>query len=1668
MLLKIERKNLICKSVIARFHKIKTSMNSDIVDKERLNKIRSENFAIEGARQAMFGRYNLAVVILNTVDPKYFERFFQSFIQLQAPPMIMNNRNFPNPVKFRWACHCIASLYNIPNQVDIFLLVQPRFIKFNTLRVRKLREYLQSPTIMQNTQTKILCAKTYIEFINEEKQLSLWLLPHLQVIFQSINLQELFSIFHFKMFYLFDDCNQLNESELQKLDYEYINDDPYKELFMIPQIYTNPKVVNIIERKVFDKYRYPIPTNFAGSNMYVSLINTSFTTNIHFIDLVRQHINHFYAQGDYPNFWKFTGTFGSLQPWLFVSVFRDQYPILPFYFECPKFKFENISSEFITRLYNDRQLFQVVRQLTGTNKSYLEFVDHSLPYLLFYSFGVNLSIYYEPIEKFKNTQLYIISDKDKVIDYDFCYSYFTLTRILDNFTSYKYEEEFPFIQNCESFINSIKSRETKNALNCDLLSLIFIKNKQGEFACPFDVAVSIIKVLLETNDNPQFQRYIKSCYKRFNLVYCLNLSPDLSSVISPNKYQLLNALIDNDLDIARYLADLSPENEEIYERFNAIRNYNSSQPFNLENKSELTIKEIALALNDENALKYALSKYEDEKSLYEKRLNNDDKFISFDLYRIILHEINNLKSRQWPIYPIAEDLPLFKSFYEKLTSFIPISLSPHLGNCVKDILLFNPEEMIDNLLQSGKLEKAQELAITLNVDINSMILSGRYAQDIIELYTTKYLQVAYASFLSQKGPFKLRIDIPNESISKLVYKTDNEIENSLLELKRKNLFSHHNKTIQNLQLNFNSFQEEIEFYDKANQQGIDNSRMVKIAQQLLQSEIIDTELLINLGFRIPEKQFKATILQSIQPSNLSILKDILSSCLLSTNEIDFIINSTFEPFPIDQAFHNLIKSNQFHIAKEFYDFFGSVYDFDSILIEEVKLARENQKSSEIIFHYFPSIKEKVLELFPDMQSCQFDPLYKDIWISIPSDWESNLTPNEIVANHINEYGKVNQLMEKFHFLNIDSTILELIDDHIYNSNYLTNSDKIYQLAQSLNFFLPNIREKDHFIDQVFDRLSSIVSSIETSVDDEFIVELKLFQLAIIQLNNNEYISQKCSHSIQQLDCLCQFSSYQFYTKFQETIQFNEFQSIESGKRFADICLKYDQFDLLQKICQTWEINEFIYEDSRYLSMLKLGLYNDLDICDYGELTDQSKISERTKLSNEAIEILSKPLFYDSVLVQLFSTNFPPIEIMLNLLQKSPKSPSKRTKTMVGSLNRFSRKSTIQAESPASPISNPSRASVSFSIPEDTKYLYERIQDMISTRKSISKEQKSHLTLFLNQKCPPSKTITFNVINCELTNAISVIDSLSDKAEKARLFSDSLFSPAICFGDIERLRSAMKITPEYAKPYLNELLELTQKLKTLNLKLQVCQFLSIHDIAAETAIELFNEQCEKSQSLPLLDIAQIHILQEFSKRKTTPNKDEQISTEKLNDYLKQIDLQRKYCMFLFEKKLALSNFSAFRPNISKEPMTLLLFKEKCFDLALEFIMEYRISTNLIGERIADILASENDQSVINYVSNMETHLPESVFREIFYAMINRMIYLLTKYNLAMMIIQQAIKDPYFKCALMIQYNLLEDAIEIAFKNGYNDFVSMIANKAFLSLKRELVQKCCKYLDNLSSS
>ncbi|OHT11399.1 hypothetical protein TRFO_19124 [Tritrichomonas foetus] len=1652
-----------------------------------------QSWAIEGIRQIAFGELKKSKLFFTTENVKSNKKLFQALTQSQIPPIINKNKVIVSPAHFRWVVYCFASRFNVECQIDDFYVIQPRFLSYSSFKAQQIRSFLNYTDLNDDIQAKLDFALTYIDFIEEDKPLSIWIHPHIISIFESIDYLTLYQHLGYDMFLLYNENTNINKQEIKMLDFCYCKDKKFLDFLMIPLLYKKPKIMRIIEHSLINKYLYPLFQPFdKNESIELSFINTSLVTQQHFLDVYFSYLKKIYLRGNYEDFSTLSEFFDQFQPWIIIFILNTRYVILPSCFEEFSFPFENPCTDFLNRLYSDRILFQRIRQLTGTNKTLFEFLNHSLPYNLFYGMNMTLEPYYQPFEDLYSNKYYCISDLDMEIDHDFVHQYFTLSIIMECIGSNDNTTRNTQMQQCEWFINTIINDEKKLVIKQDILSLIFLK-KNNQYACSYDLAISFINLLLTIDNNSNFaSNYIIPGYKKMNLIRCLDSNLLLENVISPTKYKLLEALLFKDYDIAKYLSSISVENDDLYCTYNDVHNYSINQHFVPASHKLTAVKEISLSYdNQSNNISYVIPYCNDiiEIKVLQKR-HNQKIWIEFPQYPNVIKQLSDFDSNKWMNITFTENLPLLSTFCNTLNSFIPISLKSQLGDTVEDVLRLNPSKTIIKLLKSHLIEDANTIAEKKNQDLHEIIYSRNdYPIDIVMHYFNEYPQISYCQLISSN--FYLDECMPRV-LSRVLVKRQNIVDNEIIHFTRKKIIapriinqnkintanSYHRDFIETIYTSLNDLHEYLRYLDNISQNGTLEYELTEILRHALRISPLQVDFIADISYRMRKYVFKNIIFSQITCENICIFKKVLNDCLFDTTDIDFLIHIKriyeIDPFPIDLSFTILVDISQYALAKQMYEYFPKyANNFDNILIQKTKQLINDEGNIKDILISFPQIKNNVYAFLSHKQMRIYNSEYQDFLLVIPNDWDNNGSPNEILSREImyelnlkssETKDIIVNLLNSFSFVNCDKDIISYLDAYVCKNKYYTDFEKIYQLSCSLTSFESLFREKHILTEFVLGQIIFIVFKTENSLQNETIYEILLFRKCIYVLKRNK-ITEMYPNFLLKLEILSQILLRQYNTKYHDVICFHDFFSSRSGYLLADFCNKYDSIDLLNQIGIIWEIDISGYMENRVTYAYELSLFENNGInlpeVEMNLTSKPEQIYRRNLVTEKVVNILSKNLFYDPDIVQSLFYNFPPLEHILGVNVIPPKSgiKSSNTDTKISIFKNLTNVSASQMHTEPD------------STAPTMKYLYKRIKFIIKKRVEPNRIQLLYLYKFIETKASFEKQVKYYSENFELDNAISLIEKCPNNDKKAFLFENYLFKTCIEYDNIERLRNRMYNLPDYVVTYLSKLFFLTKNdPNALYLKLEIAQFLHLYDDAIETAIQLYNETFSNIQSLNLLDIAQVNIemiLNELKEKSSIHDnglysKYDIKSVSKYNDYLKKIDQQRKYCMFLLEKKIAGGpNLSVFKYSVNFEPMTVLLFKEKYFDLGLDFMTQYNISIETISEKVVDIIITYNEQSLIQYIRSLEDNCPNDIFRDIFYSMLNRITYVFLKSKVASKIIKESLQDSHFKCALMIQYYMIEEAAEIPFKIKDNEMIAMVANLASIHAKTSILNKCYKY-------
>ena len=171
------------------------------------------------------------------------------------------------------------------------------------------------------------------------------------------------------------------------------------------------------------------------------------------------------------------------------------------------------------------------------------------------------------------------------------------------------------------------------------------------------------------------------------------------------------------------------------------------------------------------------------------------------------------------------------------------------------------------------------------------------------------------------------------------------------------------------------------------------------------------------------------------------------------------------------------------------------------------------------------------------------------------------------------------------------------------------------------------------------------------------------------------------------------------------------------------------------------------------------------------------------------------------------------------------------------------------------------------------------------------------------------------------------------------------------------------------------------------------------------------------------------------------------------------------MFLLEKNIeGISNLSVFKGKSSIISMIVLMFKEKTFDLAIQFMKEYHINPKTIAEKVYDNMICENNEYKISYLKSLSNKCDEQTFLIMFHSIVNRLVWNFRDINTALFLIKNVLDNQYSQCKFYIQFGYLNEAIQIAISNEYTDLIPLIGCYCLSSMNHSIYAKCLKYLEN----
>jgi hypothetical protein len=315
-----------------------------------------------------------------------------------------------------------------------------------------------------------------------------------------------------------------------------------------------------------------------------------------------------------------------------------------------------------------------------------------------------------------------------------------------------------------------------------------------------------------------------------------------------------------------------------------------------------------------------------------------------------------------------------------------------------------------------------------------------------------------------------------------------------------------------------------------------------------------------------------------------------------------------------------------------------------------------------------------------------------------------------------------------------------------------------------------------------------------------------------------------------------------------------------------------------------------------------------------------------------------------------------------------------------------------------------------------------------------------LRAFFLDHAPVEVVINYLASSCDFRQAIDVLMGLPDAGTRRRVFRKQILEVAISNDQVLVLKDAMGTNDE-----------LFQALEPCGnyLQLHIAEYRKrYHDVCA-IALKLYRNNVKSPHASYFLRLAE-----EAIDNIEDPTEDER--QQKLG-----IGFQKKYIETPSAWNLAKLNILDSGPH--RISAVLVLFSVDEFEFACTVINTFQVDARYLGGRIETLSWPEPNKTV-EFVKRFQAAMTDvAIFKDVLYGMVMTLVYLRKQLNWVVYEILPALKDPEFKCKLLIQFGFLEEALPEA-QRACPRLVPLIGNLALMQDNTKLVERCMKWLES----
>ena len=1550
------------------------------------------------------GETEVAKFFFLTLDRPVAHRLLRSLFGCRVPQIFVPTKSLKGSVQYNWSIYCFLKWFDSMGSVELdWSSLVEREVVSNKVKPRF--SFLTAFADANKSQKvdPIKIAKSFLKVGKEFHAYCEFWRPDCDKVFRMVPFEKLFESFGFNAFDLY---SRVEMKDVAKITYKYTNAQDFEALFQVPDMWVNENGFVFIQNQIVMDNFYPNCVDYEVDKESRGLVETASVKHTHFVDLVRYLGHDLMFRDEVELSYGYAKVLGSeFAPWLFVCFVNGiEEKFEKFNAIVPEVLSQStgILKDALTRVLNDSKFLADIKRYTGQFLMGDDLATKSFPKVMSSFLPVNP----DPFRDFYQTPLLCVSDEDRHLDANFIWAAMalgSLIRVMDGA-----ENMDELLDQNTWFLEQIDEPNIRQSILTDVFSLLFLR-KGGKYVCQKQVAERILTTVLSLVETKELEDCARIGHLHLQVTQALISSTEtIADLLAPKQQQLLEALDRHDWKIAEYIASLKKSDQDFVSLYRSVYNFKEGSTKAV--RQDAAVEIAASFPQQPQIIGMALEQDNIRPEIKQFLLLRDKAVEPLKLVRTLKKQLSEevdmrltrMSAVKWPVPSFPKKKTRLKelpSFMSMLDRMITPLLGGKLAETVSDALMVQPRSVLQELLQNGQIQEATALANHLGKDLFDFILTDNsYPVSVLRHFTHHIPAVELASVFTSRQELREAYPAPNRVCERL--------------MALKIASSEEDKMINNAAINtVMSYPAKempnlsMELAYRVNQDMIDEVDVWTLIRKYIEEG--NADMVGELSFLVDKDEFSAMIMQRLSDDNIHLMLQICDRAAITaelSDHIDFL--TWIQPdvtalFPLADAFRSLILQQKYLKASKFAELMHDKIDCFKVLLECLETSQDKLE----ILGVCPEMKEALLAKL-GIRELDLDDAFTGY---IPPEWRTTGSPEEILDSHISEdLETVVVILHRFPEINCDGSFVES----------LGKLRLIPAIVSQGHMYLPVCRDTS-FVGGKLEKLFSELLSKAEIRDPES--EVEALQ-NIIRVNELMKRFGETSFT-KKLAVLASIIS-----KFPLTKYNVPYTLVDLGASLWRIAANIDLVDEFNAMTELWHMDNACIVQEEYL----LKCYQ---MCWYDVAMPIPRSDEFFK---QIMQSFSLCHFYEPGFVEAFTETFPPDESMLNC-EWTDSSNIRKAQSMM-EMPKDTDKCRIRRLSCENYIGR--------SEADERSHFYPRIKALArrSTQPAPSHSHMETLYKIFFEHAPKNLVIRYYSSHSDFKEAMNSLSSASDKKTKLQLFKADVMEVAIANNTFTKLKVGIKDQQDLFKAIL--------PVAGPTLRYDIELEFGMYRDACKSALDLYCNSRSTGNSLIYLDMAQQALERES---RQTP--------EDVN-LLTSISIQRLFNALVIDKHLdGYSGLHLFGSDKYKVAMVQLLIMENELDLAIAIIQNYNLSKGEIACKIVDAMLNEGDSRLVSFITSFEQKCKWTnigmLFKELVYVIIMRLMYTLNLEGIAISSVR-AVREPRFKCSLLIQFELFEEAAAIALEHQVFEFLPLILHHWQAPPKSVLFAKCMKAL------